>query len=765
MATRFSTDFDELAADEQRTDGGSSIDVGRLIRLRGRLMVVVAGILSIVSVVFVWQTTPQMYTATSEIRFLSNRPSVMRADSNGLNTAAYHNYVNTQIGLITGNTVLSRVLDQPEIQKIFSHVAVEDRTAVLEGVLKAEWKRSSELVKVTCTMSEKQSAKIVLDEVIKQYRAYNASETAGEELDRLKPLQTARDKKRTELDFLQDRISEKRKDVEAAMQQGEGAAEQYREKSLQARTQLGEIQSEIQIIKRELARLDDIRKRNVENPKDPINEFGIEERVTSSSTVGSLRQGIVKAQSEIAEMAFSMTEDNPRIKSKREQLKSLDFSLAQELKKVRGEVIASIASQYDHSLTTLEQREKDKMAEAEEYLRLSENYKQESERIAQAAADQQNLMWKADQLREDLRQIDNAINEINLERDAPGRVRLAEAPVSPPREDNSRRLKLALVAFVLSCGFGVGLGLLLEVLDRRIRSSRDLSKLTRLPIIASIPHTKEDRALKDAYIPLLTQDYPDSSAADEFRRMLVQLLYPEDHSAEVKSLLVTSSTRGDGKTTVSCNLAIAMAQAGRRTLLVDLSARRPEIEKSFNLELGPGLSDILAGEIDPEDAVRLSNVPHLSVLGPGCLREKLSGQLGSRNTLQFLEWCEEHFDHVIFDAAPALLVADAKMLAPVVDGVIVVTRAGASSVGMTRRCLRELEQVGSNVIGVALNGQRMMRGGYLKENFKLYYGYGDQFEAAKTAAAATNGNGSASRYNDGSAVVLLPVDDDSGDPL
>ena len=94
--------------------------------------------------------------------------------------------------------------------------------------------------------------------------------------------------------------------------------------------------------------------------------------------------------------------------------------------------------------------------------------------------------------------------------------------------------------------------------------------------------------------------------------------------------------------------------------------------------------------------------------------------------LRFMEWAEEEFDHVIMDTPPALLMSDAKLLAPLVDAVVIVVGVGVSTTGMVRRCLREMELVGANMVGVVLNGLRSTRGGYLKHNMKLYKAYAEE---------------------------------------
>lgn len=143
-------------------------------------------------------------------------------------------------------------------------------------------------------------------------------------------------------------------------------------------------------------------------------------------------------------------------------------------------------------------------------------------------------------------------------------------------------------------------------------------------------------------------------------------------------------------------------------------------------------------------------------MGPGMDSAELGSQLASRDMIKILEWAEEAFDHVIVDTPPALFMSEAKLLAPLVDGVIVVVGVGVSTLGMVRRCLRDMEQIGAVVLGVVLNGVRRTRGGYMRDNLALYYDYSKE-----------HGNGKEDEdlpeikiVEDEPTVVMIPYDKD-----
>jgi len=315
----------------------------------------------------------------------------------------------------------------------------------------------------------------------------------------------------------------------------------------------------------------------------------------------------------------------------------------------------------------------------------------------------------------------------------------------------------------------VGVGVLRELTDHQLRSSKDLTRLTPLPVIASIPHADSDEFVQAANVPLLTMDHPSSMAADEYRRILSRMLYPPEEMTEISSLLVASASSRDGKTSLACNLAIALTQAHRQVLLLDISSQQPAIEGCFGLTASTGLAELLREESAPEQCLRETDYEGLYVMGPGVRVKDLASRLASRRMTDFLEWAEQRFDHVIIDSPPSLLMSDAKLLAPLTDGVIVVVGAGVSTVGMVRRCLQEMEQLKANVLGVVLNGIRPMRGGYLKRRRRLFYAYyqgtgNGQGADGLPEMEVVEEEGSADEVDaEEPVVVLLPADEEESE--
>jgi capsular exopolysaccharide synthesis family protein len=341
---------------------------------------------------------------------------------------------------------------------------------------------------------------------------------------------------------------------------------------------------------------------------------------------------------------------------------------------------------------------------------------------SRSLAELDELKLRAEETRSLLRAVREQISSIGVESNAPARVKLASAPLLPVTPDGGKRLQFFLLILVLAGCASFGLGFVRELTDQQIRSVEDVALVTSRPVLASIPHGSQDRIDDLNNIPTAVADYAGTATANEFRKVLTHLVFADETAVEINSCLIASPAQGDGKTALACNLSIALAQANRRVLLIDTTSSG-SIEEHLELQPARGLSEVLFGSYPLAEVVQQTVFPGLFVLTAGYEPDRLAAKLASREMMQLVEDAERHFDHVIIDTPPELLLSDAKLLAPVVDGVVVVVGAGVSTLGMFRRCMADLEQVGANMLGIVLNGIRPSLGGHLKRDLALFDRY------------------------------------------
>jgi len=279
------------------------------------------------------------------------------------------------------------------------------------------------------------------------------------------------------------------------------------------------------------------------------------------------------------------------------------------------------------------------------------------------------------------------------------------------------------LGIVLGLIVGVGLAFLLELVDTSVKTPTDITRRIDLPLLSMVPHGDDvEDDIEDFRLACLVA--PHSLISEAFRELRTNLLF--SGPAENRTLLVTSSSPDDGRTTVATNLAISVANSGRRVLLVDANFRRPASQELFTMEQTEGLSDVLSGQRPWRECVHDAEVPNLSVMVAGKLPPNPNELLGSDLATTVLGEMAEAYDQVIFDGPPILLISDATVLATRVDGVILVVRAGVNTYGIVQRSRQCLSRIGAHSLGVVLNGIRTTAGGYLQKNYAAFYDYHEQ---------------------------------------
>ncbi|WP_134774403.1 polysaccharide biosynthesis tyrosine autokinase [Ornithinimicrobium flavum] len=266
----------------------------------------------------------------------------------------------------------------------------------------------------------------------------------------------------------------------------------------------------------------------------------------------------------------------------------------------------------------------------------------------------------------------------------------SEDPASP---DPLRNMALAVVLGLL---LGLGLAVLRDLFDQRVRGEADIARVTDEPTIGAISFDKD---APDH--PLVIEIDPHSPRAEAFRALRTNLLYldPDDQPT---TFLLTSSVPNEGKSTTAANLALTIAETGSTVCLIEGDLRRPRLLEYMGLENAVGLTDVIVGRVELKDVLQ-PYVGGLSVLGCGPVPPNPSELLGSDAMRRLLDRLEADFDYVLIDAPPLLAVTDAAILSTLTDGAIVVVGADVVRRDELERALATLERVGGKVLGVVAN--------------------------------------------------------------
>ena len=296
-------------------------------------------------------------------------------------------------------------------------------------------------------------------------------------------------------------------------------------------------------------------------------------------------------------------------------------------------------------------------------------------------------------------QLDSQIKVVDVNDAKPIEINVLDQarPATTPR---SNRLSVMSIAAALGLLAGLGLALGLSAMDQRLRSPADIRTLLRLPILGVMPHHPGKPTL--ATCGLIAHSDPMSHAAEAVRTVRAAIFFA-GRSTPARTILVASASRGDGRTSFASNLAIAMAQAGSRTLLLDANFRHPAIPTIFEILRPVGLSDVLSGRVLLDRAINRTPVERLEVLTCGAIPRSPADLLNSGGFTRLMEQLSARYQCIVFDSPPVSTDADARILAAAADLTVYVVRGGETRRGPAEQALEQLLSVGARVLGLIIN--------------------------------------------------------------
>lgn len=270
-------------------------------------------------------------------------------------------------------------------------------------------------------------------------------------------------------------------------------------------------------------------------------------------------------------------------------------------------------------------------------------------------------------------------------------------PAAEPSAPSSPNVPLLIVlGGLLGLAAGIAFAVLRSVLDTRIHTLHDLETITDRPMLGGIAYDPEAKSR-----PLIVHADPRSPRAESFRTLRTNLQFLEVDSSS-RTFVVSSAGPGEGKSTTTANLAIALAETGARVALIDGDLRLPRVADYMAIEGGVGLTNVLIGQIDVADALQKWGKNELYVLPSGPIPPNPSELLGSAAMDRVLKPLEEYFDYILIDAPPLLLVTDAAVVGKKTRGIILAAASGKTKKPELSGAIRTLETAGVNLLGVVV---------------------------------------------------------------
>ncbi|TYQ15981.1 UNVERIFIED_CONTAM: capsular exopolysaccharide synthesis family protein [Acetivibrio alkalicellulosi] len=306
----------------------------------------------------------------------------------------------------------------------------------------------------------------------------------------------------------------------------------------------------------------------------------------------------------------------------------------------------------------------------------------------------------------------------------------ASTPTSPIKP--SKRMNVA-VAGVLGLMLGVGLILLLEFIDHTFKKPDEIEKQLGLNVIGTIPKfsggkrgknkSKNRKELEKEYLKnLISKNDPKAAATEAFRELRTNLHYM-NIDKEIKTIVFTSPSMGDGKSVTAANLAVTLAKAGKKVLIVDADLRKPKVHHYFGVKNNVGLTNILTDSKDSikNKAIENTDISNLDIITSGPVPPNPYEMLSSNKMHTFIDHVKTEYDVIIFDTPPVGQVTDAAILAGITDGTVLVIASASTRIDMARRACKALEGVSANIVGAVLTKIDFRKTSYYGYNYSYKY--------------------------------------------
>jgi len=429
--------------------------------------------------------------------------------------------------------------------------------------------------------------------------------------------------------------------------------------------------------------------------------------ITSEPTIQSLRNQILKAEQNIEELSKKYGKKHPALIRAKEELNVLEQKRDQEIRRV----IASIKNEYDLARSNEGSLRGMLSSTKEEALNLNEKFIQYGVLTREVETSRQLYdalikRIKEQSVTEEIRTVDVWV------------VEKAERPGSPVKPKKSLNI---LIGIIVGLFGGVGLAFFFEYLDNTIKTPEELETRLGVPVLGMIPLSEP----KGENIEEIILKEPQSAFAESYKTIRTAIML----SSAVKhpqNILITSMGPEEGKTVTSVNLAMTIAGSGYSVLLIDSDLRKPRIHTIFGLNNLSGLSTYLAGASSDINIVFKRPLTNLSVIPSGPLPPNPSELLGSNRMNELIRILNEKFDVIIWDSPPLMTVTDSLILSKILDGTIVITRAGKTTYDIVRRGLKLLkgrreDDIKSHVLGVVINAIDVKKSDYYYYRYYNYY--------------------------------------------
>ncbi len=619
----------------------------------------------------------------------------------------------TQAELLKSTSVLSVAVAEPNLARMRTFAQTDNPVAYLQKYVRVTVGKNDDVVTVSFDSPYPAEAAGIVNAVVNAYIADHEQHRQRSSVDLSSSLRARLDGGRAERDKKLQALTQFKKDNTAlALESNQSTSLLQRYLQLEKAYTDAQIRTlEAESYKQRILALAD--RPSLLRPVIPTSPG------TGTSTAPATERSQLEAK--LSERTVERVTSETLFTSNHQHFETLD----KEIQQIKDRIAAIDKETYATVLADAEQQCVEARQKESQIAALLQAERRDVAAHSAQLAEHARLVEEYEQSKEFCQTLEQQIRGANLNDDfEPQEIRVLEIARPPTRPSHPQRARVMAIAMVLGILIGGAVSLLRDTLDQTIRSADEIRKLLGLPVLGVIPSMP--RLQRASWRGQSTRLRPDSQEAEAFRAVRTGIVFGAAKE-NARTILVTSPLPGDGKSMLVSNLAIAMAQAGQKTIVVDADFRKPTQHILFRSDADrQGLVAALSGKATLTQVIQSTDVQGLSLLSCGSNIPNPAEILSNPAFHHALQQLAQVYDRVILDAPPVMAVNDARVLGSLCDVTVLVLRVDRSRRHMCQRAIDALEATGSHLLGVVVND--VQRAG---ERFGYYGGYHSYYAAGR----------------------------------
>jgi len=722
------------------------------ILYRGRWIIVLSFLVIFLATVIFTFTTDPVYEASSTVIIESS--GAMAQSFFDLNYFGNQNtLVSNQMEILKSRTLAERVvkrLDLSDVRdslKLFQpnedgeYLSFREMVKIIRNNMEVEHMRDTDILTVTFSAGSPFEAAYIANAIAEEFQLLNAEANKSEISELRKFIEDRLRIKEKELHASEERLREYQEREKVASLDEETSELVSRLAEVEALMEQArvELQADLEMKKSLQEKLDE-RRQNLSNDLSEISTpYLISLQQQLAQVVAERTTYITALKSEAPTQNRQYYED--AIKQYDERIKAIKEKLREEAEKITSSSMVTdplkMSQEIVNKLLTLDGDIKAATAKINSLQDVVAEYNTKLEALPEKVLDLARLERRRKVDEQTYILMIQKLEETKIQEAAQAKnVHIIDEAIEPLEPVKPKKKLNLLLGIILGLGLGVGLTFMIEYFDNTVKTPEELERIG-FNILSSIPRIEMDKVKKKLErkyekmgqyegkkieARLITHLDPKSPVSEAYRTLRTNLQFSRiEH--EIKTILITSAGPKEGKSTTAANLAIAVAQAGKRVVLIDADLRRPVLHSIFGQSKDDGLTNYLMETIPYEKLFKDTFMENLKIITSGALPPNPSELLASNKMKETLDLLSKNFDMVIIDSPPVIAVTDAAILSTKVDGTILVISSGQTNREAVIRAKSLLDSVDCKLLGTLLNGVNVegMYGSYYYYYYHHYY--------------------------------------------